>query len=111
MFGADFVRGRLQRAKQKFQPARPVRRNFLLLLGALVLRKRGGRYCADGRSEENCEPAASRGRESHGHGKSLDAVKPACKAARRQRPVMSENPETGVSGSAIRPRAPWSRAG
>jgi hypothetical protein len=33
----------------------------------------------------------TRGRESHEHGESLDALKPACKARKRQRPVISGN--------------------
>src|ERR1700733_749672 len=96
MLGADFVRGRFQRAKQEIEPARPVGRNlrqfrrrirqFLLLE---VLSDRGRGCCSDNRCKENCEPR--NGGESLNHGKSLDAAKAACKAAKRQRPVISGN--------------------
>src|ERR1700733_11618620 len=96
MLGADFVRGRFQRAKQEIEPARPVGRNlrqfrrrirqFLLLK---VLSDRGRGCCSDDRCKENCEPR--NGGESLSHGKSLDAAKAACKAAKRQKPAKRGN--------------------
>src|ERR1700722_18567059 len=115
MLGAGFVRGRLQRAEQELQPARSVSwnlrqfrrriRQFLLLLEVLSDRGRG--CCSDDRCKENCEPR--NGGEYHSHGKSLDAAKAACKAAKRQRHVISGNraePAKGRPWDKISPGAP-----